>query len=363
MRELIYLLLVTAYLVPVVGIASDDRCVLADSEIKRGIALSDGSTEEEEIYLSAISNCPRRGLALYNLALVYSSRGETGPALQALSRALEIEKDPRYLVARGVIELKGGDLEAGRKSFEDLLDHDPKNSGALVGLAAIFNRGGERDRAIKLLEDSPGEGSDPIVAANLGVLYREAGRTTEAVAKFKEAARGGAKPELKLRIAEELGGMGEADSARGLLVGLRSDLPRSPRTRARLAAILASQGDFEAAATVISSIEGKLTPNEGVNWAKILITLGRNGDAISAIRPVIEADPNNLPALYVRAVLNLNGGDSVGAIEDLQRIVQVNQDDIEAYKLLALAYENEGRSEEANEALKLVAKLGAAPQY
>ncbi len=144
--------------------------------------------EQERLYSEAISGCSAIPEAHYNRAVLYRRQGKREVALTDLTKALELRDDDRFRVARGLVYDDLGQYDAARSDYRAVLGRNPRDAAALIGLAKILEKQGDRAQAIETLER--GRDSDPnsaLIRLNLGIIYELAGRMFDAGGEYARA--------------------------------------------------------------------------------------------------------------------------------------------------------------------------------
>ena len=96
---------------------------------------------------------PKKARSFYQKAREACSHGKFDDAKELLDRALQLH--PHFaeaLTLRGLIQLRGDQIEQGRQSFEQAIQYDPAYSPAYVALAAVYNAQAHYDDALRTLE-------------------------------------------------------------------------------------------------------------------------------------------------------------------------------------------------------------------
>ena len=136
-------------------------------------------------------------LAWYNLALVFKRSDRLSDAVDALNRALAIERRPEALYTLGVVYWQQGDADRAAAALKAAVEADPQSSEAQQTLGSVLAARGDWKgaadalrRAIALRPALPG------AHETLARVLRESGETARATAELEEAER--------LRRAHEL---------------------------------------------------------------------------------------------------------------------------------------------------------------
>lgn len=106
-------------------------------------------------------------------------------------------------------------------------------------------------------------------------------------------------------------------------------------------------GNHEKAVSELQEIIDRREPSDLTDQAKIILSrlLTVTGDEVSAERlvgEVLEANPDNVAALKIRAAKQIEADDPDGAVEGLRRALNVAPDDVEALTMMAEAYARAG---------------------
>lgn len=124
--------------------------------------LSSPSVSQEDLPLS-----PGRTSATDLSFKVQSALGKPAPAAIVITHR-SVRPQASSLLTAAYEAYQKGDFVQARKSYQQALQDDPKNRGALLGLAAIAMQGHEetpaRDLYLRLLDQDPG---DPLARAGL----------------------------------------------------------------------------------------------------------------------------------------------------------------------------------------------------
>lgn len=142
-------------------------------------------------------------------------RGDVAGALAA-ARAAPGD-DPALQIRAGQLALKSGDLDAARRSFETVLEHDPDSTEARLGLVEAHAQAGHLEESRAIL-DAARAPADPSVLNSRGVLLAREGKIDEAIATFREALEQDPKRAATLiNLANLLNQTGKIEEAAGLL--------------------------------------------------------------------------------------------------------------------------------------------------
>jgi protein O-mannosyl-transferase len=165
----------------------------------------------ETLYRTTIAENPDCWMAYNNLGNILGDRGETGEAMSAFQKALEIKPD--YADAHrnlGSLLARVGRFDEAIAHFQKALETRPDFADAHNGLGIALAGRGRFDEAIphfeKALELKPNQA---VVYNNLGNALTSCGRTEEAINHFQRAL------EIKPDYAEAYANLGNALANRG----------------------------------------------------------------------------------------------------------------------------------------------------
>lgn len=105
------------------------------------------------------------------------------------------------LIAEAKEHLRGGKLDLAERAFRDALTADPKEAGALVGLAQVFTLQGRKPEAIQVIADA-------------AALHAEAGRFDKAIEVYRRVLKlDPQRADVQERLATILWDSGKHDEA------------------------------------------------------------------------------------------------------------------------------------------------------
>jgi len=125
----------------------------------------------------------------FNLGVSYYHQGEIAKAIQAYSKAIEM--DPVYIEAfnnLGMTYQEMGDLENALRSYRRAIEINPKYEKALNNIGILFFLRGEDEKALetflKLLAINPNHIESHI---HLGMLYKKKGQPEKGIESYQKA--------------------------------------------------------------------------------------------------------------------------------------------------------------------------------
>jgi len=231
---------------------------------------------------------------------------------------------------------RGKSTEAG-KYYRRVLDAEPGNPAASLGLARLHMQNQEADLALQLLQ--PHLEVDARVPAELRYLAAQAYRLGG------DAER--ARRQLAL-LPDDHGDrtpLGVQDPWRNELIAIKVN----SNHLTRLALRASRQGNFRLAARY-SGRAAALNPDNAelrANYAVSLLALGRARDAMEQIEKALDQDPDLARAFLVKGRIRLRLGDRAGARDAFLRAVALDGGLKDARRQLGRIYLQMGDTERA----------------
>ena len=199
----------------------------------------------------------------------------------------------------------------------------PKNVDLLVRQAIVLHESGLNDRArplyMRALSIEPRHWN---AHQGLAEIDRDSGFMDRAAAHYEIALESiDKRADVWRDYAEVLLRLREYKTADLALRKALSLEPRSPDAHVLLAFACRAQGDFDGAQDELDLAIG-LGAGIGAQRAKALFLLeaGRGADALEITQTILRSAPHDAAALWVRARLRLQRGDSAGAVRELAAI-------------------------------------------
>lgn len=319
-----------------------------DKEISRSDALLDEivtrSRQDVERYPSSARTRANLGLALLN-------RGKLEDAATEFTTALQL--DPRHYVAAANLartRVIQGRLTEGQKLYNLLRDDHPIDPGPIMGLAAIAEREGDLEEAVRLWQQAIQLRPNSAAAhSNLATTFLRLGCHREAIASLKLAVRIEARRATihhALGVAYALAGQ-QSKAVRSLRMALALN-PRMADGVQSLAAVLLSQGRaleaVEALEVYVADATGDFEAHEQLasayaelnnyqaarrQWFRALEALGRSGHDMRLDQARLI---NNLGVCFLQ----------LGALDEahkrFQESIRLSPDDPAPYQNLARLY-------------------------
>jgi choline-sulfatase len=244
---------------------------------------------------------------------------EAVPLLEAALREDSKMPQARLMLAESYSELHRS--REARAQFDIVLEQDPSNVQALLGVASLLMREGKTDDVVALCKQTISLDERNMQAyALLGEVYAERRQPSEALPYFEKALE--IQPKLtrnRLNLAGALIELKQFDRAEGLLKDIVADSPRFPFAQFNLGLLYEERGRLAEARTAYAA-EVETYPRHfkaRFNLGKVLFRLGDRKGAEEEMREVIRLAPKR-PEGYLflaRGLLQENA--PVGEVQPL----------------------------------------------
>jgi putative PEP-CTERM system TPR-repeat lipoprotein len=217
-------------------------------------------------------------------------------------------------------------LDQAKQSYQAALALEPKDPGALVGLAKLSSA--DADAAGNYVQQAlVAAPENPQALVMRGDLAFDRGNFVDAEADYQK------------------------------VLGLKHPdwLPQERfYTLSRLANVQAQQNRLDQALATIQTLE-KMSPQQPYPHylrAVVLYKQGQLDDAVSELQQVLQASPDNAQAQMLMGTINYAQGNYGQAEMALSNVMGVDPKNVGARKLLALTFYREGRSRQALDTLR-----------
>ncbi|MET0049534.1 MAG: tetratricopeptide repeat protein [Candidatus Thiodiazotropha sp.] len=351
------------------------------------------------LYLRATELNPNHVNAQVHLGTIYVLAGDTDKALAAADAALQVDpKHSEALVLRGFALAKDGKSDAAINDVLRAIESDPSNVEAASLLSALYADQGDSKRAIKIARESLDRHRDRVASyLLLARLYAQAGQDSDVVKVLEDLIQfqpnelqnrlhlvsyytgkdnlSQAEEELrkavrdlpdsndaKLALISFLKTHSKISDAEALLKQYASESNDNSTFKIELARYYLSQKRFDDALQILSGViatEGDSTDGLLARTLKAtaLLSQGNNDQASSLIEEVLQTDPKNKEALFIRASLSLVSSDPDKGIADLRTLLREDPTYVKAHRLLARAHLKKGEIELARKSLEDAIKI------
>lgn len=251
-------------------------------------------------------------------ALEASEAGRSGEALAGLQAAHE--KFPGYpepLLALATIHLSRGELQDAVAAARKATRVAPEDAVPFLVLGRALEARGDRDAAEKAyLRAEELAPSDPRPAYHLGRIAAIRKHTDVAIPRFRRALElDPSYAPAAYGLADQLRESGSHDEAAAVISEALARRPHDTDLRLKLADIHLMRGDWESAAREFrrAAEAGADDPMVPYFLSKALEQLGRDDEAIEALRAALRLDPQLHHAWYALYRLLEKTGDAAGA--------------------------------------------------
>jgi putative PEP-CTERM system TPR-repeat lipoprotein len=239
---------------------------------------------------------PNNPLAYNLVGGAYLGKRDVANARKNLERALSLQPD--YLPAALVLsslDLEANSPEAARRRFKTILAKDPKNVGAMVGLASVERATGNVKGYVSWLEKARGE--DTLALAPrllLASYYLRANDAKSALEVANEARAIQPKhPDVLNAVAEAQTAGGDPTGAAATYAALVASVPESPLAHYRLAMAKVAVEDYLNAETSLKRALQLKPKYEDARAALSLVEykLGHYDEALKLARQLQKDNP------------------------------------------------------------------------
>ncbi len=299
--------------------------------------------------------------------------GKDGPALQAFRRALQSGKDftgkdeCRQCVAVLEVDVKTAGADA-RVTLEKRVAQEPNDIIALLKLAAIFQRDGMIDKAVRTYESALQVDSQNLTALiNLARLYsidpKNVPKAFElARAAYKLAPDNSVVVKMLGHLACETGNYSLSFNLLQEIARNETDNPQVQFDFARAAYAMGRIADAEAAMrNVLAAGQNFSGLDEATRFLKLTPLAANSSQAVvaaSQIADILKKEPDYVPALMASAVISEQKNDAVAAQRTYEKILSQYPNFSPAQKNLTILYAGSGNNNP--KAYELAAKARAA---
>jgi tetratricopeptide (TPR) repeat protein len=288
--------------------------------------------------------------------------GRLDEAVDMLRQILDVRPhDVGALAELGRVRRRQGDRAAALAAFEAAVAGNPSHAGLQVEMAGELRELGRLDEAEALLRGVLERQSQQVDAlVGLAQIARRRGDRVASLAMFEAAAA--ASPDhagVKAELASDLRELGRFDEAEALLRGVLERQPQQVDALVELAQIARRRGDRVASLALFEAAAAASPDHAGVKaeLASELRELGRLDEAEALLRGVLDCQPQQVDALVGFAQIARRRGDRAASLAKFEAAAAANPNHL-GVKLEAAADLRElGRLDDAEALLRGVLEL------
>ncbi|HEX4644520.1 MAG TPA: tetratricopeptide repeat protein, partial [Verrucomicrobiae bacterium] len=283
----------------------------------------------------------------YHLGMAYYMLGEETPARVALQRALNGNREFPGKNEIGphlsVLDVDPKTTSVALPDLEKKLAEDPKDPVALTRLAAVYERNGATEKAIRAYEAAR-KLSQQNVKATIGLARLVDPEKGFALAKeaYKLAPDD---PEVSHVLGWLAYRKGDYKWSLSLLQETARQQPGNPELLYQLAEAAYSRGQVSDAETALRGVlaAGKTSP-EADQARRFLDLIALNASpstdqsSVDRVGQILKTDPANAPALMAMAAIDEKKSDLKGAIQCYETVLDRYSDFSPANRRLAILY-------------------------
>ena len=274
-----------------------------------------------------IAHNPAARDAHVNLGAEYMNVGRNEEGLEAT--LIAVEQRPEYaggFLNLGLAYMRLERLPESREAVLRALELDPEYRDARQNLGEVLRRQGEYEAAVEQYREALRLDSDYASAyAGLGQSLFQLERYAEAVEVIDRAIESGLTAfqaqTLNLVAAQALGRLGSFDEAELRTEQTAAEAPGDVRPAATRVALRIEAGQIAEAERVLGSALDLYAGDAGAlyNLGESLATLDAGGQALTAYRSALAADPDHVRALVGIGNLELEFGRHAESLEAFER--------------------------------------------
>jgi len=279
-------------------------------------------------------------------------------AAASLERARQIDDQlspVQYLL--GLINSGTGKYESAIENFEKALLLDPKFTNAHLGIAGAYNAMGENEKAVDTYQKIINQKPDFWMGyKDLGIHYLTLGEIDDAIFNFEkvtEITPQNSTAYSNLGIAYYY--KGDTEMAKSMFVK-SLEIEESALTANNLAGMYFSENSFEKAAEMYQIALTSLSDRYELwgNYAAATYWSGNREEAKGYYRSAIEkaeqqlqVNPNDAMIIADLAAYYSDVDDTLNAVTNIERALELNEENLRIRMRAVAVYENVGRRKEA----------------
>ncbi|MEW6515983.1 MAG: tetratricopeptide repeat protein [candidate division FCPU426 bacterium] len=256
---------------------------------------------------------PNNPNAHFNLGLYFYQKGRYEDAIKSLTNVISIDpQDEEALVLLGAVHLRLGQLGEAEKYLNKTLTINANNIDARNNLSLVYFNQNKVDQAINSLQESLRLQSDNVDAlTNLAFIYSTLNRIDEAVGAYKRL--------------------------------IKAD-PKSLSAYDRLAQLYLDQQKYSDVIKLVQQSKGNLPENATMlnHLAFASLYKGEMQDAFDNFTRASRINPGDAVSQYGLGLIAYKNANLEIAIKKFKQALKLNKNYMDAYRQIAIAYEDKG---------------------
>lgn len=302
------------------------------------------------LLLESSAKLPDSAEVQFHLGMTHYMMGNEEPALNALQRALQLDKNfPGSDEASQCLSILAIDPQtagaSGLANLEKIIASRPDDPVALARLAATYTAAGAFDQAAaayqNALQKSPNNTTVMIALAQFSAAHHDTAKALELAKNARKLAPDDGTVALTLgRLAYE---SGDYEWSLSLLQEATRKSPDDPEALYALARATYSVGrvaDAEAAMQRSLQTKSVFTHTDEAQRFLAMIALATNPTSAEAgqIDQILKSNPNDVPALFAKAALGEQSSATTEAEAIYEKVLTLFPDFTPAKKRLVILY-------------------------
>lgn len=320
-----------------------------------------GSEASTASLRKAVTLCPELAEGHFHLGVSLLQQHQADDAVTALKRALDLKRDPSFLIAIGNAYAEQRQFDRARDAFQESLKFDAKSVRAMQGLAAVAIAQGKfpaaEETLRKAIQIAPDEAG---LFYNLGLVLEQTGRGEEALESFRAATL--RRPSFfgaQLHLGTAALRLGRFEDAERALRPLTLQDSQNANVWLALGAASEGLGQLDSA---LSSVDKALASDPQLvaaqtNRAIILIKLGRVNEGRDLLVSLSTSHAGNAPIWSALGWGYLQAEQLELAQSALTKAIELDPNDGFAQNNLGVVYSLKGDTEHAQHAFQRAREL------